>query len=132
MNGRGGSKTLQTETLGSGMNCYSILVGRERNQVMYFKRVHEEPYHFEVYYEFDDQAAMRQTEIHPETVLLLAGFSVTEANQDEFEFTPDERIDQTEFEELWGRLSRRPHGTRRSDSPILKKYLWGVPRRETP
>ncbi len=91
----------------------------------YFKTERGAPYNFTSWYEFEGDRAVRQIDIYEGGgVLLLEGSEhCTEAPLQDMD--RDEEIRGEEFQSLWAELKTRPHGTRRTDSPFLKKAMLG-------
>lgn len=93
--------------------------------MQYFKRTYGAPYNFTAHYEFEGRWAKRQMDTFGGTVLLLEGFECCESPIEEMSFDPCESICAVQFDQWWSTYSQQPHGTQRTDSSFLKKWLFG-------
>lgn len=75
---------------------------------------------YTAYYEYDGEWVTRQIDLFPETVLLLVPPEASDARFSDVAHVPSQMISHQTFNELWERYAAQPHGTKRTDSPLLK------------
>lgn len=83
---------------------------------------------YTAYYEYDGEWVSRQIDLFPDIVLLLVVPEASDLRLSDSGRTPDQEITLAEFDQLWAYYSTLPHGTKRTDSPLLKAPWFEMPK----
>lgn len=86
---------------------------------------------YTAYYEYEGEWVTRQIDLFQDTVLLLEVPEASDLRFSDAGHTPDQEITQAEFDQLWAHCLTRPHGTKRTDSPLLKAPWFEIPTNDS-
>lgn len=82
------------------------------------------PVQWVTYLEFDGRCVSRHLDVCPKIVIMYSEFERAEITVEEMD--PQAEISPSEFEETWKHYSKVPHGTRRTDHPLVRHDFTGV------
>jgi hypothetical protein len=78
---------------------------------------------YTMYFEYEGEWVTRQIDIYQGTILLMEVPEASDVRFSEADLSTEHEISHQEFERLWETYLAQPHGTKRTDNPLVKGWL---------